>query len=231
MDDSISVWGVDMCLGQGAAGKAMESPPPSRQFLWAHCSWQPSEHNINSDLSSKVASTTQLHLSRRGDKNVPLRCLKGAEWFEEGQDFTPSYFATDEDSNLIPVEFDFSVIQWGTAWPCSEGGIYVNKPAPMYLGLQIYDEERADQSQWGPRDGISIEEDTAVPAFQFGSDQGDTLDPDLQIPDSEWAEQEELYLANLAQLIPSYVDKPYIPSIEQVPLLAAQMSQIAATTT
>ena len=35
----------------------------------------------------------------------------------------------------------------------------------------------------------------------------------------------------MAQLIPAYIDKPSIPSLKQSPLLAAQMSQIAATTT
>ena len=61
-----------------------------------------------------MVPTKEYHLSQRGDRNVPLRYLKGAEWIEhkEDQDLSPGYYATNDDSNLIPVEFDFEAIQW-----------------------------------------------------------------------------------------------------------------------
>ena len=102
-----------------------------------------SKRNINSDLSTKVAPTKEYHLSRRGDRNVPLRYIKGAEWVErkEDQALSPGYYALNDDSNLIPIEFDFEAIQWGIAEAAPEGGIKVCRPAPIDLGLQIFDKE------------------------------------------------------------------------------------------
>ena len=96
-----------------------------------------SERNINSDLPSKVAPTKEYHLSRRGDRNVPLQYLKGAERIErkEDQDLSPRYYSTNEDSDLIPIEFDFEAIQWGEAEATPEGTIKVRRPAPIELGL------------------------------------------------------------------------------------------------
>ena len=192
-----------------------------------------SERNINSDLSSKVAPTKEYHLARRGDRNVPLRYLKGAEWIEqkEDQDLSPGYYSTNDNGDLIPVEFDFEAIQWGIAEATPEETIRVCRPAPIELGLRIFDEERVDRSQWGPRDGANIPEEIPAPQFWFGSDNGDTPDPDLQIPVTDKSEREEQFLAQLAQLIPGRIDKPIIPPLPQSPSLAAQMSQIAATTT
>ena len=82
-------------------------------------------------------------MSRRGDRNIPLWYLKGAEWIEckEDQDLSPGYYATNDDSDLVPVEFDFKAIQWGEAEATPEGTIKVHRPAPIKLGLQIFDEE------------------------------------------------------------------------------------------
>ena len=192
-----------------------------------------SEHNINSDLSSIVAPTKEYHLAQRGDRNIPLRYIKGAEWVEqkENQDLSPGYFALNDDSDLIPIEFNFEAIQWGVAEATPEGTIRVHRPAPIELGLRIFNEERVERSQWGPRDGTTLPEETPAPQFRFGSNNGDTPDPDLQISTTEKSEREEQFLAQLAQLIPSRIDKPSIPSLTQSPSLAAQMSQIAATTT
>ena len=60
---------------------------------------------------------------------------------KEDQALSPGYYALNDDSNLIPVEFDFEAIQWGTAKAAPEGGINVSRPAPIELGLHIYDEE------------------------------------------------------------------------------------------
>ena len=96
-----------------------------------------SEHNINSDLSPKVVPIKEYHLSQRGDRNVPLRYIKGEEWVErkEDQDLSPGYYALNDDSDLIPIEFDFEAIQWGIAKATPEGTIRVCRPAPIELGL------------------------------------------------------------------------------------------------
>ena len=59
-----------------------------------------SECNINSDLSSKVAPTKEYHLAWRGDRNIPLRYIKGAEWVErkEDQDLSPGVTLLQERS-------------------------------------------------------------------------------------------------------------------------------------
>jgi hypothetical protein len=67
--------------------------------------------------------------------------------------------------------------------------------------------------------------------FKFGSDQGDTPDPDIDISGNESKEQEERALAALAQLIPTHITRPQFDSIDGISSLAARMSQIAATTT
>ena len=102
-----------------------------------------SECNINSDLPSTVVPTKEYHLSQRGDRNVPLQYIKGAEWVErkEDQDLSPGYYTLNDDSNLIPIEFDFEAIQWGIAEAAPEGGIKVHRPAPIELGLRIFNEE------------------------------------------------------------------------------------------
>ena len=96
-----------------------------------------SEHNINSDLSSTVAPIKEYHLSHRGDRNIPLRYIKGAEWVErkEDQDLSPGYYTLNNDSDLIPIEFDFKAIRWGIAEATPEGTIKVSRPAPIELGL------------------------------------------------------------------------------------------------
>ena len=121
---------------QKAQNQHHSKKPPVGENTW-------SEHNINSDLFSKVAPTTEYHLSRQGDRNVPLRYIKGAEWVErkEDQDLSPGYFTLNDNSDLIPIEFNFDAIQWGIAQSAPQGGININRPAPIELGLCIYNEE------------------------------------------------------------------------------------------
>ena len=197
------------------------------------------ERNIISDLPFKVAPTIKIHISRRGDRNIPKRYLKDAEWNDDpSREHAPGYFATslEEPEKLVPVEFDRQALQWGLAIPHKDGGYIIDRPAPITYKLRIYDGERAERSQWGPIDGQEEDKDTfapdfeSKPPFQFGSDQGDSPDPDVDIPAQE-REAEELALASLAQLIPSYITKPYIDTLDTSPLLVATMSQIAATTT
>ena len=34
---------------------------------------------------------------------------------KEDQDLSPGYYALNDDSDLVPIEFDFEAIQWGIA--------------------------------------------------------------------------------------------------------------------
>ena len=70
------------------------------------------ERNINSDFA--LATTTLDHLERRGERNVPKRYLKDADWCEEGPLGTGYYIADPDDpSILIAVDFNFKHLQWG----------------------------------------------------------------------------------------------------------------------
>jgi hypothetical protein len=102
---------------------------------------------------------------------------------------------------------------------------------PVKYGLRIFDEERQDRSRWGPIDGTPTNEEPLAQTFKFGSDRGDTPDPDIDISGNESKEREERALAALAQLIPTHVTRPQFDSIDGLSSLAARMSQIAATTT
>ena len=84
-----------------------------------------------------MAPTKEYHLARRGDRNVPLRYIKGAEWVEqkEEQALSPGYYALNDDSDLVPIKFDFEAIQWGVAEATSQGTIRVRRPAPLELNL------------------------------------------------------------------------------------------------
>jgi hypothetical protein len=128
----------------------------------------------------------------------------------------------------MAVDFNFETLQWGLTDQI-EGQHRITRPAPLKYGLQIFDKERTDQSRWGPIDRTSDEEEEPLAIqFQFGSDGGDTPDPDTVIPSSEI---EQHTIAALAQLIPTHITRPTIPSISGLPLLASRMSQIALTTT
>jgi hypothetical protein len=177
-----------------------------------------------------VATTT---VERRGERNVPRRFLKAAEW-QEDRYLGTGYYCADADSNdpeaLIAVEFNFEALQWGLIE--QTGDHYtITRPAPVKYRLRIFDEERTDRSRWGPTDGANPDDDETEPlatTFRFGSERGDTPDPDVVIPSSEL---EQHAVAALAQLIPTHITRPQIPSISGLPSLASRMSQIAATTT
>jgi hypothetical protein len=73
----------------------------------------PSTRNINSDFSSNVATTL---VERRGERNVPRRYLKDAEWHEDRY-LGAGYYCSDPDSEsasgLTAIEFNFDALQWG----------------------------------------------------------------------------------------------------------------------
>jgi hypothetical protein len=189
----------------------------------------PSTRNINSELLTTVATST-LITDRRGERNVPKRYLKEAEWYPNGY-LGEGYYTSDPDSDtggLSAVDFNFETLQWGITEQI--GGQYqITRPAHIKYGLRIFDEERTDRSRWGPIDGINDEEEEPLATtFRFGSEGGDTPDPDTVIPTSEI---EQHAIAALAQLIPTHITRPTIPSISGLPSLASRMSQIASTTT
>ena len=182
------------------------------------------ERNINSDFT--LATTTLDYLERRGERNVPKRYLKDADWCEDGPLGAGYYIADPDDpSILIAVDFNFKHLQWGCTHSKKDKFV-VERPAPTRYGLRIFDEERTqDRSQWGPLDGAQEEDETPNPQFKFRSEAGgDTPDPDVIIPQSP---EEENRIAAIAQLIPSFISKPPI----QPRSLAGAMAQITSTTT
>jgi hypothetical protein len=190
----------------------------------------PSTRNINSDSQSTVATSVIL-VERRGERNIPKRYLKDAEWYTDKYLGEGYYVADpDDDDRFYAVDFNFDTLQWGLTEPI-EGQYRITCPIPVKYGLQIFDEERQDGSRWGPIDGTSNHEEPLAQTFKFGSDQGDTPDPDIDISGNESKEQEERALAALAQLIPTHITRPHFDSINGLYLLAARMSQITATTT
>ena len=184
----------------------------------------PLERNINSDFT--LAATTTEYIDRRGERNIPKRYLKEADWCEDGPLGAGYYIACPDDpSILILVNFNFKYLQWGCTHTKKDRFI-VKRPAPIRYGLRIFDEERTqDRSRWGPRDGASDKEETPNPVFKFGSEAGgDTPDPNIVIPKSQ---EEETAIAAITQLIPSHISKPPL----QPRSLASAMAQIASTTT
>jgi hypothetical protein len=131
-----------------------------------------SNRNINSDLCTTVVTpqtnTITTYVSRRGEQNIPKRYLKEAEWLDK--DYSWGYYTTsndsDNDNTLIAIDFDFGSLQWGVTRQLPDNrGFAIKRPAPIKLGLCIYNEERVDQSCWGPLDGEEDnKEETALEA-------------------------------------------------------------------
>ena len=157
------------------------------------------ERNINSDFPT-LATIHKERLERRGERNVPKRYLKNAEWAKNGP-LGAGYYIGDpdddsEEPNIIAVDFNFQALQWGLTYAEEEHYI-LERPAPIKCGLRIFDKERTpDRSRWGPIDGTPDEEENPGITFKFGSDTGgDTPDPDIAIPLSRNAQEEESRLA------------------------------------
>jgi hypothetical protein len=163
----------------------------------------PSTRNINSELLPTVATSTAF-IDRRGECNVPKRYLKEAEWYVDGY-LGEGYYTTDPDSDtggLTAIDFNSDTLQWGITEQI-EGWYRITRPAPIKYGLRIFDEERTDRSRWGPIDRINDdEEEPLASTFRFGSEGGDTPDPDTVIPSNDL---EQHAIAALAQLIPTHI--------------------------
>jgi hypothetical protein len=176
-------------------------------------------------------ATSVIFVDRRGERNVPRRYLKDTEWYSDKYLGEGYYVADpDDDDRFCAIDFNFDTLQWGLTEPV-EGQYQITRPIPVKYGLRIFDEERQDRSRWGQIDGTTENEEPLAQTFKFGSDQGDTPDPDIDISGNESKEREERALAALAQLIPTHITRPHFDSIDGLSSLAARMSQIAATTT
>jgi hypothetical protein len=165
----------------------------------------PSTHNINSELIEPTVATSTAFVLRRGEHNVPKRYLKDTEWHETAY-LGEGYYCSDPDSEnasgLTAIDFNFETLQWGLTDQI-EGRNRIIRPAPIKYGLRIFDEERTDQSRWGPINRTYDEEEEPLAnQFRFGSNGGDTPDPDTVIPTSEI---EQHTIAALAQLIPTHI--------------------------
>jgi hypothetical protein len=150
-------------------------------------------------------ATSVIFVDRRGERNVPKRYLKDAEWYPDKY-LGEGYYVADPDDKdrFCAVDFNFDTLQWGLTEPV-EGQYRITRPIPVKYGLRIFDEERQDRSRWGPIDGTTENEETLAQVFKFGSDQGETPDPDIDISGNESKEREEYSLAALAQLIPTHI--------------------------
>jgi hypothetical protein len=144
----------------------------------------PSTRNINSDSQSKVATLVSL-VDRRGEQNVPKRYLKDMEWYTN-KHLGEGYYVADPDNEdlFCAVNFNFDTLQWGLTEPL-EDKYRITQPIPVKYGLRIFDEERQDRSRWGPIDRGTNDEEPLAQTFKFGSDQGDTPDPDVDITGDE----------------------------------------------
>ena len=98
------------------------------------------ERNINSDFT--LAATTLDYLDRRGERNVPKRYLKDADWCKDGP-LGAGYYVADSDdpSVLIAIDFNFKYLQWGCTHQKKDQFV-VERPTPTRYGLHIFDEER-----------------------------------------------------------------------------------------
>ena len=196
-----------------------------------------STRNINSDLVTVASSEL---VEWRGEHNIPKRYLKSARWLKQGS-LGEGYYAPGEKDNKgknvkTPVDFNFNFLQWGISSE-EKDKIRIDRPTPVLLGLQIYDDERVDRSQWGPIDGEPDKEEIAVTqSFRFGSDNEDDNTPaedrDKYIPPNDEAELTEAQIAELACLFPTTASiKPKVLPLDTFPSLANQMSSIMSTTT
>ena len=153
----------------------------------------PLKRNINSDFT--LAATTLKYLVRRGERNIPKRYLKEADWCEDGT-LGAGYYIADPDNPmiLILVDFNFKHLQWGCTHTKKDKFV-LERPAPIRYRLCIYDEERTqDRSCWGPLDGTPDEDKVPDPQFKFGSEAGgDTPNPDIVIPRSQIPERRNQY--------------------------------------
>ena len=160
---------------------------------------EPSSRDIKLDLSVALSYETDITLEHQGERNVPKRYLKEAHWDTHNhpdRTINLGYFAQDRDGNYIAVDFDFNTLMWGTTHKKGNGKYRLTIPAPIELGLQIVDKERAPRSDWGEIDGTQEQDDT--PDEQ--SDEEGIDSPRTPAPGNT---DEETELQKIAEAIPT----------------------------
>ena len=137
-------------------------------------------------------------LNRRGERNVPKKYLKVAEYTPDGDE--PGYFVY-YNRLFIPVEFDFIHCFWYIVKYNDQQSCWLTHKLPKSeYGLAIPDSEITDRSEWGPIDDGKYDSDH--------SDQEETKSEahpesiDIKIPTQE-EERSERQLEKLAEQIPT----------------------------
>src|SRR5579859_3976734 len=167
--------------------------------------------NIRSNLT--VASSTgkgkfvYRRLERRGDRNIPKRYLKTAEWIDS--DGYLEYYVRDLiHKETIPVEFNHTNCSWELVNINLAENCWITEPLPPNnsLGLDIGVDEYVLRSDLGPIDGEPEEESSSNPPAIFTDVASDTSDEpeqiDVRIPQNTKEEKEETNLAKVAKDIP-----------------------------
>jgi hypothetical protein len=94
----------------------------------------PLTRNINSDSQSTVATSVSI-VERRGERNVPKRYLKDAEWYTD-KHLGDGYYVADPDNEdlFCAVDFNFDTLQWGLTEPV-DNKYQITRPIPVKYGL------------------------------------------------------------------------------------------------
>jgi hypothetical protein len=198
-------------------------------------------------LNLILASTTKrfetlkpYYLSRRGDRNVPVRYLKAVYWAESSNPAFTGYTFFDGE-NAHHVEFNFENHCWVEVTYSSLGWNSQGKPCPAKWGLDIADHEIVDRSAWGQIDGqedpeASPEVTKSNPIVPPSNPDNDLYqDPeniDIKIPTTDLEEQQEQAIESLASSIPTFFRAPSRKGTtrDSTPTIMATLTQTQTTT-
>jgi hypothetical protein len=74
-------------------------------------------------------------VERRGERNVPKRYLKDAEWYTD-KHLCDGYYVADPDNEdlFCTVDFNFDTLQWGLTEPV-DNKYQITHPIPVKYGL------------------------------------------------------------------------------------------------
>src|SRR5579859_644374 len=153
--------------------------------------------NIRSNLT--VASSTgktkfvYRRLQRRGERNVPKRYLKTAEWIDS-EGYLGYYVRDFINKETIPVEFNHINHSWELVnWNITEN-CWITEPLEQSFGLEIGVNELVLRSDLGPIDGEPEEESSSNPPVLIADAGSDTSDEpeqiDIRIPQNTKEEAE-----------------------------------------
>ena len=77
---------------------------------------KPSSRDIKLDLKVALSYKTDITLEHRGERNIPKRYLKEAQWDAHNEPdgtINLGYYTQDREGNYIPIDFDFNTLTWG----------------------------------------------------------------------------------------------------------------------